>query len=66
MTTTRTKQRDVIEALKRAGVRNSVKVMVGGATVTPEWAQQIGADGYGEDAIDATKKAKELLKSDKS
>jgi len=43
-----------------------VKVMVGGATVTPEWAQQIGADGYGEDAIDATKKARELLKSGRS
>jgi corrinoid protein of di/trimethylamine methyltransferase len=66
MTTTRTKQIDVIEALKRAGTRNAVKVMVGGATVTPEWAQQIGADGYGEDAIDATKKARELLKSGKS
>lgn len=61
MTTTRTKQKDVIEALKQAGTRNSVKVMVGGATVTPEWAQEIGADGYGEDAIDATKKAKRLL-----
>jgi len=61
MTTTRTKQRDVIDALKLAGTRNSVKVMVGGATVTPEWAQDIGADGYAEDAIDATKKAKRLL-----
>jgi len=63
MTTTRTKQRDVIEALKRTETRKSVKVMVGGATVTPEWAQEIGADAYGEDAIDATKKAKQLLGS---
>jgi len=61
MTTTRTKQRDVIDALNRAGVRNMVTVMVGGATVTPEWAQQIGADAYGEDAVDATKKARQLL-----
>jgi methanogenic corrinoid protein MtbC1 len=61
MTTTRTKQRDVIEALKQAGTRNAVKVMVGGATVTPEWAQEVGADGYGEDAVDATKKARQLL-----
>jgi len=61
MTTTRTKQRDVIEALKRAGVRNDVKVIVGGATVTPEWAKEIGADAYGEDAIDATKKTRQLL-----
>jgi len=61
MTTTRTKQMDVIEALRQAGNRNAVKVMVGGATVTPEWAQQIGADGYGEDAIEATKKARQLM-----
>ena len=62
MTTTRTKQMEVIEALRKAGSRNKVKVMIGGATVTPEWAQQIGADGYAEDAIEATKKARELLK----
>jgi corrinoid protein of di/trimethylamine methyltransferase len=62
MTTTRTKQKDVIEALKRAQLRNAVKVMVGGATVTPEWASEIAADGYGEDAVDAAKKAKELVK----
>jgi methanogenic corrinoid protein MtbC1 len=62
MTTTRTKQKDVIDALKRAQLRNAVKVMVGGATVTPEWASEIAADGYGEDAVDASKKAKELVK----
>ena len=61
MTTTRTKQKDVIEALKQAGTRNDVKVIVGGATVTPEWAEEIGADAYGEDAIDATKKTRQLL-----
>jgi corrinoid protein of di/trimethylamine methyltransferase len=61
MTTTRTKQKDVIEALKQAGLRNAVKVMVGGATVTPEWAKEIGADGYGEDAVEAAKNARELL-----
>ena len=61
MTTTRTKQKDVIEALKQAGLRDAVKVMVGGATVTPEWAKEIGADGYGEDAVEAPKKARELL-----
>lgn len=62
MTTTRTKQKEVIEALRRAGLRNAVKVMVGGATVTPEWAQEIEADAYGEDAIDAARKAKQLIK----
>jgi len=63
MTTTRTKQKDVIDALRRAGLKDAVKVMVGGATVTPEWAQEIGADAYGEDAIDATKKAKGLVRA---
>jgi len=61
MTTTRMKQKDVIEALNQAGTRNAVKVMVGGATVTPEWAKEIGADAYGEDAVDAPKKARQLL-----
>jgi methanogenic corrinoid protein MtbC1 len=61
MTTTRTKQKGVIEALRQAGLRNVVKVMVGGATVTPEWAKEIGADAYGEDAVDAPKKARQLL-----
>jgi len=61
MTTTRTKQKDVIQALKQAEIRNFVKVMVGGATVTPEWAREIEADAYGEDAVDACKKAKQLL-----
>jgi len=62
MTTTRTKQKEVIEALKRSELRDMVKVMVGGATVTPEWAEEIDADAFGEDAIDAAKKAKKLIK----
>jgi len=62
MTTTRTKQKDVIEALKRSELRDVVRVMVGGATVTPEWAEEIGADAYGEDAVDAARKAKGLIK----
>ena len=61
MTTTRTKQKDVMEALKQAGTRNAVKVMVGGATVTPEWAKEIGADAYGEDGVEAPRMAKQLL-----
>jgi len=62
MTTTRTKQKDVIEALKRSELRDVAKVMVGGATITPEWAEEIGADAYGEDAVDAARKAKGLIK----
>jgi corrinoid protein of di/trimethylamine methyltransferase len=61
LTTTLPSQRDVIDALKKAGLRSRVKVLVGGAPVTKEWAQQINADGYGADAIDAVRVAKELL-----
>jgi methanogenic corrinoid protein MtbC1 len=55
------KQREVIEALQKAEIRKSVKVMVGGAPVTREWIQTIGADGYSEDAIGAVKVAKQVL-----
>ena len=61
MTTTMPEQQRVIDALKEAGLRDSVKVMVGGAPVSREWAERIGADGYGEDAIDAVVEAKKLL-----
>ena len=61
MTTTRIKQRDIINALKKANLRDQVKVMIGGAAVTPEWCEKIGADAFGEDAIDAVNKAKTLI-----
>jgi 5-methyltetrahydrofolate--homocysteine methyltransferase len=61
LTTTMTGQRTVIEALDAAGMRPGVKVLVGGAPVTPEWANAIGADGYGEDAIGAVDVAKRLV-----
>jgi len=60
LTTTMVKQRDVIEALEDMGLEN-VKVMVGGAPVTRSWMEEIGADGYSEDAIGAVVVAKELL-----
>ena len=63
LTVTMPVQREVIEALKEAGLRDTVKVMVGGAPVTAEWAEEIGADAYGADAIDAVKKAKKLIGS---
>jgi len=50
LTTTMLAMRDVIEALKQAGVREQVKVVVGGAPLTDAFAQQIGADGYATDA----------------
>ncbi len=61
LTTTLPAQRDVIEALKKAGLREKVKVLVGGAPATAKWAEEVGADGYGEDAIEAVKIAKKLL-----
>jgi corrinoid protein of di/trimethylamine methyltransferase len=53
LTTTMLQQEKLIEALKEAGLRDKVKVMVGGAPVTESYAKQIGADGYAEDAISA-------------
>jgi corrinoid protein of di/trimethylamine methyltransferase len=61
LTTTMTGQRTVIEALEAAGLRPPVKVMVGGAPVTGQWATDIGADGYSEDAMGAVELAKRLV-----
>lgn len=61
LTTTMGEQEVVIKALKRANLRGSVKVIVGGAPVTAEWAERIGADAYAEDAVQAVAKVKELL-----
>jgi len=60
LTTTMPQQQKIIEALKEAGLRDRVKVMVGGAPVTAGWAEKIGADGYAEDAISAVTLAKSL------
>jgi trimethylamine corrinoid protein len=61
LTTTMVKQKDVVEALKKAGLHGAVKVMVGGAPVTRDWVQKIGADGYSEDAIGAVAVAKQMV-----
>ncbi len=61
LTTTMLVQKEVIQALAEAGLRDQVRVMVGGAPVTAAWAEEIGADGYAEDAISAVRKARELL-----
>lgn len=61
LTTTMVKQRDVIEALDDMGMRPKVKVMVGGAPVTRDWVNEIGADGFSEDAVGAVAVAKQLL-----
>jgi corrinoid protein of di/trimethylamine methyltransferase len=61
LTTTMTGQRTVVDALADAGLRPGVKVLVGGAPVTRAWADQIGADGFGEDAVGAVKVARSLV-----
>jgi len=61
LTTTMIGMKDVIAALQQAGVRTKHKVMIGGAPITQEYADQIGADGYAADAASAVDKAKELL-----
>jgi len=63
MTTTMPEQKLVIETLKGAGLRDRVKVMVGGAAVSLSWANEIGADGYAENAIEAVEVAKGLVKA---
>jgi 5-methyltetrahydrofolate--homocysteine methyltransferase len=61
LTTTMDEQRKIIIKLKEEGLRGKVKVMVGGASVSPEWAKEIGADSVGLDAQDAVEKALKLL-----
>jgi len=62
LTTTMPSMKTTIEALKAAGLRDSVKVIIGGAPVTQRYADEIGADGYAPDANSAVRKTKELLK----
>jgi corrinoid protein of di/trimethylamine methyltransferase len=61
LTTTMIGQREVIEALDEAGIRDQVKVLVGGSPVTQKWAASIGADGYAEDALGAVEVARQVL-----
>jgi len=60
MTTTLPYQREVLEDLKAQGLRDRFKVIVGGGSVTQAWADEIGANGYGHDAIEAVRLAKTL------
>jgi trimethylamine corrinoid protein len=61
LTTTMNRQKELEDALKKAGLRDRFKTMVGGAPVTPRWAARIGADAYAEDAQDGVLKVKALL-----
>ena len=61
LTTTMKAMKDTIDAIEKAGVRDQVKIMVGGAPLTQEYADEIGADGYAPDAAQAVKLAKGLI-----
>lgn len=61
LTTTMPSMKTTIDALEAAGVRDQVKTMIGGAPVTQNYADEIGADGYAPDAASAVDKVKELL-----
>ena len=54
-------QREIVEGIATAGLRDKVKLMFGGAPVTQEWVKEIGGDGYAENAIEAVNVAKKLL-----
>jgi len=61
LTTTMPKMAETINAIKEAGIRDQVKIMIGGAPVTAEFAKEIGADAYASNAASAVDKGKELL-----
>ena len=60
LTTTMEMQRKVVAAVEEAGLKGKVKVIVGGAPASEEWAKKIGADAYGENATEAVVKIKQL------
>lgn len=60
MTTTMSYMQDVVDELGTEGLRDKYKVMIGGGSVTPEFAHIIGADGYGENFLEAVRVAKRL------
>jgi corrinoid protein of di/trimethylamine methyltransferase len=61
LTTTILNQEAVIQSLEEAGLRDQVKVVIGGVPASPEWAEEIGADAYAENATDAVKVVKQLV-----
>jgi len=61
LTTTMTNMQTAIEAIKEAGLREQVRIIIGGAPITKTYADEIGADGYAEDASSAVRLVKEVL-----
>ena len=62
LTTTMPYQKELIEKLKFLNLRDKFKVVVGGGPISQEWANEIGADGYGKDAVEGVRVAKRLMK----
>jgi 5-methyltetrahydrofolate--homocysteine methyltransferase len=62
LTTTMPEIKNIIESLKTHGLRDSIKVMVGGAPLNATFAEQVGADGYGRDATEAVELARKFVK----
>jgi 5-methyltetrahydrofolate--homocysteine methyltransferase len=62
LTTTLKSMKDTVDALQKAGVGSQVKIMIGGAPVSREYADQIGAQGYADSAVGAVYEAERLLK----
>jgi corrinoid protein of di/trimethylamine methyltransferase len=63
LTVTTPEQKNTVQLIEKAGIRKSVKVAIGGAAVTPEWAREIGAEGYSDNAVDAVELFKKLVAS---
>ncbi len=61
LTTTMLEMKTTIETFKTIGLRDNIKIMIGGAPITKEYADDIGADGYSDDAAGAAMLAKELI-----
>ncbi|MFW9820067.1 MAG: B12-binding domain-containing protein [Candidatus Thorarchaeota archaeon] len=61
MTTTMLEMKELVSRLNNEGLRNTVKVMIGGVPITQEYADEIGADAWGKDAFDSVEKAKKLM-----
>jgi len=66
LTTTAPNQGKVIKLLAAQGIRDQYIVMIGGAPTSPQWAKEVGADGYGENATEAVRVAKELMAQKKA
>jgi len=61
LTSTINEMKNVIDVIKNEGLRESVKIIIGGRPVSEEFAQEIGADGYGRDSVDAIKVVKDFI-----